>query len=54
MKQVCLDANIWIKILTVEPDSEQVQNLVVQLFKRKNADYCTFNYENGSGQYLFM
>jgi predicted nucleic acid-binding protein len=35
MKQVCLDANIWIKILTVEPDTGQAQDLVVQLFKER-------------------
>jgi predicted nucleic acid-binding protein len=35
MKQVCLDANIWIKILTEEPDTGQAQDLVVQLFKER-------------------
>lgn len=35
MKRVCLDANIWIKILTEEPDTQQAQDLVVQLFKER-------------------
>jgi predicted nucleic acid-binding protein len=35
MKQVCLDANIWIKILTEEPDTQLAQDLVVQLFKER-------------------
>jgi predicted nucleic acid-binding protein len=36
MKRVCLDANIWIKILTEEPDTGQAQDLVVQLFKERS------------------
>ena len=35
MKRVCLDANIWIKILTEEPDTKQAHELVVQLFKER-------------------
>jgi predicted nucleic acid-binding protein len=35
MKRVCLDANIWIKILTEESDTLQAQDLVVQLFKER-------------------
>jgi len=35
MKRVCLDANIWIKILTEESDTQQAHELVVQLFKER-------------------
>jgi predicted nucleic acid-binding protein len=35
MKQVCLDANIWIKVLTEEPDSTLATELVVRLFKER-------------------
>lgn len=35
MRQVCLDANIWIKVLTEEPDSLRAHRLVQQLFKER-------------------
>lgn len=35
MKQVCLDANIWIKVLTEEPGSPRAQDLVMQLFRER-------------------
>lgn len=33
MNQVCLDANVWIKVLTEEADSLQAQELVRRCFK---------------------
>src|SRR5690554_5252028 len=33
MRRVCLDANIWIKVLTDEPDTPQAQELVLRLFR---------------------
>ncbi len=35
MKRVCLDANVWIKVLTEEPDSPQAQDLVIRLFRER-------------------
>ena len=35
MKQVCLDANIWIKVLTEEPDSQFATELVLRLFRER-------------------
>lgn len=36
MNRVCLDANIWIKVLTEEPGTQQAQKLVVKLFKERS------------------
>lgn len=33
MNRVCLDANIWIKFLTEEPDTELAEKLVISLFE---------------------
>lgn len=35
MKRVCLDANIWIKVLTEETDSTAAQELVMRLFRER-------------------
>lgn len=35
MKQVCLDANIWIKVLTEEPDSQYASELVLRFFRER-------------------
>ena len=35
MKRVCLDANIWIKVLTEEPDTILAQELVNRLFRER-------------------
>jgi predicted nucleic acid-binding protein len=35
MKRVCLDANIWVKVLTEETDSPQAQNLVIRFIRER-------------------
>jgi predicted nucleic acid-binding protein len=35
MNRVCLDANIWIKVLTEEPDTLRAQKLVLRLFRER-------------------
>jgi predicted nucleic acid-binding protein len=35
MNRVCLDANIWVKVLTEESDSPLAQELVVRLFRER-------------------
>ncbi len=35
MNRVCLDANIWVKVLTDEPGSPQAQDLVLRLIKER-------------------
>ncbi|WP_168118840.1 type II toxin-antitoxin system VapC family toxin [Paenibacillus sp. HB172176] len=35
MNKVCLDANIWIKVLTEEQNSPQAEKLVIQLFRER-------------------
>jgi predicted nucleic acid-binding protein len=35
MRRVCLDANIWIKVLTEEPDTLRAQELVLRLFRER-------------------
>ncbi|MCD9023023.1 type II toxin-antitoxin system VapC family toxin [Cohnella silvisoli] len=35
MKRVCLDANIWVKVLTEEPDSPQAQDLVIRFIRER-------------------
>ncbi|XID90742.1 PIN domain-containing protein [Paenibacillaceae bacterium WGS1546] len=35
MNKVCLDANIWIKILTEEPGTKAAQELVIRLLREK-------------------
>jgi predicted nucleic acid-binding protein len=35
MRRVCLDANIWIKVLTEEPDTPLAHALVARLFRER-------------------
>jgi predicted nucleic acid-binding protein len=35
MNRVCLDASIWIKVLTEEPDTLRAQELVLRLFRER-------------------
>ncbi|WP_248927307.1 type II toxin-antitoxin system VapC family toxin [Paenibacillus hamazuiensis] len=35
MSRVCLDANIWIKVLTEEPDTQLAQKLIVQQIRQR-------------------
>ncbi len=35
MRRVCLDANVWFKVLTEEADSSRTKQLVEQLFRER-------------------
>jgi hypothetical protein len=35
MRRVCLDANVWFKVLTEEADSPRTKQLVEQLFRER-------------------
>jgi predicted nucleic acid-binding protein len=36
MRRVCLDANVWVKILTEEPDTQLAEQLVSRLFRERS------------------